>query len=140
MDLDFASFKVDFFDTSRVMKRVAAGKRRVLSKIGAFVRQRAKTSIRKRKKSSPPGQPPSSHAGQLRLIFFAYDHRSESVVVGPIAFGARGGAGIVPRLLEFGGEVIRGGKRLVYRGNPFMRPAMEAELPKFEQQATDMLK
>lgn len=140
MPLDFASFKVDFFDTAKVMKRVAAGRRRVLSKIGAFVRQRAKTSIRKRKKSSPPGQPPSSHAGQLRLIFFAYDHNAESVVVGPIAFAARGGGGIVPKLLEFGGEVQRGKKRVMYRGNPFMRPAMDAELPKFEQQAADMLK
>lgn len=99
-----AKFKLDFFDSSRVLARVDRARRRVLSRFGAFVRTRARSSIRKRKKASAPGQPPSSHEGSLkRLLFFAYDASSRSVVVGPVPF-QRGEA---PELLEEGGTAIR---------------------------------
>jgi hypothetical protein len=101
----------------------------VLSKFGAFVRQRAKTSIRKRKGTSPPGSPPYSHVGLLRkFILFAYDPTRNSVVIGPTLIRAGSEA---PRLLEYGGEAVRRTKiktrRLRYRPRPFMRPAFEQE-------------
>jgi len=124
--------KLLFFDTPRVLRAMDAATRRALSKAGAFIRQRAKTSIRKRKKVSQPGQPPSSHAGHLRrLIFFAYEPAGQTVVIGPVPFRK----GEAPSLLEFGGIASRTSRRSgrtrrkVFRKRPFMGPAMEAEAP-----------
>lgn len=155
--LDFGQFvkiKNAFFDRDAVLKALERGQLRALSKIGAFVRRRAQTSIRYGKKSSPPGKPPTGHKGvytrprkvgktglvvrqpvsPLRdLIWFAYDPATKSVVIGPILFvGARKQNPPAPKLLEFGGMVSRrtnDGKvrTFRYRGNPFMRPALAAE-------------
>ncbi len=137
--------KLLFFDAPQVQREVGAATRRALSRAGAFIRRRAKTSIRKRKKVSQPGNPPHSHAGHLRrLIFFAYDPAGQTVVIGPVPFRKDE----APRLLEFGGVTTRRpgsagrtrwgtpiatyrdwGPRMVYRKRPFMGPAMEAEVP-----------
>jgi hypothetical protein len=133
---EMAVIRQSFFNTESVMRKVKAGRKRALSKIGAYVRQRARTSIRRRKKSSPPGQPPSAHSGEIKLIFFGYDDRSGSVVVGFVrARSKTSGSGVVPRLLEGGGDVTRrtpkGLRRLHYRGNPTMGPAEASERPRF---------
>lgn len=134
--------KAGFFDTEKVARQIDAATRRALSKFGAFVRQRAKTSIRKRKAVSQPGEPPSSHAGDLRnKILFAYDADRKGVVIGPVKFRK----GEAPRLLERGGAVTRTNKKgetrtLRYRGNPFMKPAGDAELPKFGDYFRSMLR
>ena len=123
--------KMLFFDAPRVQRAMDQATRKSLSRAGAFIRQRAKTSIRKRKGISRPGSPPHSHAGHLRrLIFFAYDPGSESVVIGPVRFKA----GEAPNLLEFGGRAVREGRsgrrrRVRYRRRPCMGPALAAELP-----------
>src|SRR5690606_6172596 len=49
-----------FFDRKAVTSRVDKATRKVLSRFGAFVRRTARSSIRKRKKTSQPGSPPSS--------------------------------------------------------------------------------
>jgi len=136
-------FKVTrmFFDRKAVKDAVDRGKRKVLSKFGAFVRQRAKTSIRKRKRMSQPGQPPSSHAGLLKkFIFFAYDKGRNSVVIGPERLNQK--TGDAPPALEYGGRsrVTGGGRRrkrvvrvVTIRPRPYMGPAFEKEkenLPK----------
>jgi hypothetical protein len=124
-----------FFDRHVVMAAVDNAKRKVLSKAGAFIRTAARTSIRKRKGTAPPGKPPHSHEGSLRkLILFGYDRASDSVVVGPVGFAQS----TAPRALEHGGETVvhtRHGGRLVSRkvkiaARPFMAPAMEKERPK----------
>lgn len=121
-----------FFDRKAVKGLMDKRTRQALSRAGAFVRQSARNSIRKRKAVSKPGQPPSSHAGHLkRLIWFAYDPEKQSVVIGPARFKE----GEAPSLLEFGGKATRkrkGGKRVVatYQPRPFMGPALEKELPK----------
>ena len=122
-----------FFDRPKVQRAMDRAKRRRLSRAGAFIRQRARTSIRKRKRQSRPGQPPSSHTGLLRrFILFGYDRRSDSVVVGPVGF-RRSRA---PNVLEFGGrttvESRRRGERRQKRtvriaARPYMRPALEKE-------------
>jgi hypothetical protein len=143
-----------FFDRPTVQRAVDKAKRKVLSRAGAFIRTTAKHSIRKRKGTSPPGQPPYSHEGSLRrLIFFGYDKATDSVVVGPIGFGH----GRAPSLLEFGGSTktkrslrvrvarpgrdkrgrftkgryrrIKAGAVLRYMPRPFMGPALERERP-----------
>lgn len=100
-------FKVTsmFFDRQAVTSKVDAATRRVLSKFGAFVRTASRSSIRKRKKASAPGSPPSSHKGQLRrFIFFSYDRSTNSVVIGPERLGSVGEA---PALNEYGGTAQR---------------------------------
>jgi len=140
-----------FFDRPAVQNAVDNTTRKALSNAGAFVRTRARSSIRKRKASGTPGGPPSSHAGDLkRGIVFAYDAQRESVVVGPLAYNMDGGQ--VPAVLEFGGTLRkvfrvredgslsrrkRKGRRvtkiLTYRAFPYMGPALEAEAPNFPE-------
>ncbi len=132
MQFSITQAKAAFFDSSAVTDALDAGTRKVLSKFGAYVRTRARTSIRTRKKSAAPGSPPSSHAGDLkRLILFAYDAVNKSLVVGPVPFRK----GEAPSLLEHGGTTTvktkTGSKVKHYRGNPFMAPAAKAEMPKF---------
>ena len=120
-----------FFDRATVVAATSAAERRVLSRFGAFVRQRARSSIRSRIAPSPPGSPPSSHVGLLRRqIFFAYDAGRRSVVVGPVRLNQ--GRGEAPALLEFGGPAVRmqhgHARRVTYRARPYMRPAFEVEL------------
>lgn len=142
MSFNFVALKKNFFDAEGVKAKVDPARRRVMGRMGAFVRTRARSSIRPRRASAPPGKPPSSHAGQLRLIFFAYDPGTDSVVVGPVPFR---GKSDVPGLLERGGDTTRrtpggGSRRVHYAGNPFMGPAGRAEAPKFTSQLRGMVR
>ena len=170
MPFDFAKLKESFFDSAKVMAKVNAGKRKVLSKMGAFVRTRARSSMRKRKRSAAAGAPPSVHAGQLKnLLFFSWDDRTESVVIGTVPLS---GDAVVPGLMERGGEltipaIAPGGKRATasqaaafkrmiasgaiarpertarktvkYQAHPFMQPALEAERPRFAEQLKGLI-
>lgn len=102
-------FKGGFFDRPAVIKQMDAHARKALSKGGAFVRRTARQSLKYRNKAAPVGQPPSVHrqskggGSPLKdLLFFAWDARRRSVVVGPAAFR---GSAIVPGVLEKGGAV-----------------------------------
>ncbi|MGC9455262.1 MAG: hypothetical protein ACP5HU_10415 [Phycisphaerae bacterium] len=122
-----------FFDAKKVRRATDRATRRVLSRFGAFVRRTARSSIRKRKRISRPGRPPSSHTGLLkRFIFFGYDTRARSVVIGPARL-TQTGRGEAPSLLEYGGwtTLKRRGrrKRARYKARPFMGPAFEKEKP-----------
>lgn len=125
-----------FFDSDKVLRAVESAKIKNLSKAGAFVMTRARTSIRpatRRRSVSRPGEKPVSHVGTLkRFIYFSYDPASGSVVVGPAKVGAVVGVD-APHSIEYGGPVIAPG---VARGvhmaaRPFMHPALEAEAPNF---------
>ena len=127
-----------FFDRKAVRRRVDKAARRVLSRFGAFVRTTARHSIRKRKRVSRPGEPPSSHTGSLRrLIFFGYDPGRKSVVIGPVPLRSASGRD-VPETLEYSGRAtIIGGprrkrrkRRVKIAARPFMGPAMAKEKPK----------
>lgn len=140
--------KASFFDRERIERAVDAGTRRVLSRFGAFVRQRAKTSIKKKRGTSPPGSPPYAHVyvnrkannpnGKARKgskfyllpnsIFFSHDASKKTVVIGPTLLNGSRRSPTVPELLEQGGTITRGGKSLRYRARPFMRPAFKAEI------------
>ena len=127
-----------FFDSKKVTSRVDRATRRVLSRFGAFVRRTARQSIRKRKKSSAPGKPPSSHTGLLkRFIFFGYDPGQQSVVIGPERL-SRGGE--APSLLEYGGRTTVKDRPAHIRPRPFMGPAFEKERPGLPQMWRDSVK
>ena len=138
-----------FFDHKAVMRRVDKATRRVLSKFGAFVRTTARSSIRRRKKASEPGQPPSSHSGDLRRqIYFGYDRVRESVVIGPARLNQK--VGNAPEALEYGGASVvaegsrrqsrRRKRRVMVRARPFMGPAMEREKPKLPAMWRDSIR
>jgi hypothetical protein len=135
------NFKSLFFDRPKVTNAVDKTSRRVLSRFGAFVRRGAKSSIRKRKSVSQPGNPPSSHTGRLkRLIFFVFDPRRKSVVIGPVGFRKSE----APELLEYGGTttIERQDKRerANYQARPFMGPAFQKEQPKLPQMWRDAIR
>jgi hypothetical protein len=104
-----------FFDRRLVKNRISKANRKALSKAGAFIRRRARSSLRRRKGVSTPGRPPSVHSSDgvatLKNILFAYEPNSESLVVGPVKLnqqtllGPQLGAMTVPQLHEFGGRV-----------------------------------
>ncbi|MDH4201410.1 MAG: hypothetical protein OEV87_00760 [Phycisphaerae bacterium] len=141
-----AGFKLKylFFDSPKVVRAVDKSTRKVLSKFGAFVRRTAKQSIRKRKKTSAPGTPPSSHTGLLkRFIFFGYDPQKRSVVIGPTRL-TENNRGEAPSILEYGGRttVNSGTKktRVRIRPRPFMGPAFEKEKPNLPSMWKDSVK
>jgi len=126
-----------FFDRGAVTSATDRATRRVLSRIGAYVRTTAKHSIRKRKRISDPGEPPSSHTGLLRrFIFFGYDRGRRSVVIGPMRLNQK--VGDAPAALEYGGTstVVEGlrrrrrKRRIRIAARPYMGPAFEQEKPK----------
>jgi hypothetical protein len=137
-----------FFDARPVLDAADRAARKVLSRFGAFVRRRAKSSIKKAPKKaktalkrglllsgegqfiSGPGQPPVGHVGTLRdAILFSYDPGNKSVVIGPVPFQ---GSGRGARALEEGGPSVKrpSGRTVEIRPRPYMRPAFLAELPK----------
>ncbi len=133
-----------FFDRPAVTSATDRATRRVLSRFGAFVRRTARGSIRKRKRPSPPGSPPSSHTGLLRrFIYFGYEPDTSSVVIGPARL-SQNGRGDAPHLLEYGGtaKLQRRGRRdrARIRGRPFMRPAFEKERPQLPAMWRDSIR
>ncbi len=138
-------FRIDqakslFFDQPKVVSAVSRAERRVLSRFGSYVRADAKASIRRRKRASQPGQPPTNRTGLLKKhIFFVYEARRRSVVIGPALLGRSTGA---QQILEHGGSVVirrrvrrRGRRRssapkqtrqrVTVAPRPFMGPAFE---------------
>jgi hypothetical protein len=124
--LSVSQFKANFFD--RIKDKAEKAKIKNLSKAGAFVRRTAKGSLKYRKveKDAPAGKPPYVHrsekftvekrnrktgvtrrqsASPLReLLFFAYDAKAKSVVIGPAFLQSRGGK-TVPEIQEKGGTI-----------------------------------
>lgn len=115
-----SEFKANFFDAAALKKEVSAHTLKNLGGLGSLARTIMQRSIRYRKKSSNPGEPPAAHRASglsrektvkgvtkrqqvspLReLIFFALDPATNSMVVGPVKFGSTG----APRTLEHGGS------------------------------------
>jgi hypothetical protein len=132
-----------FFDRQIVIDAVGRAGAKNLSKAGSFIRRSARSSLRRRKKVSPPGEPPSVHTqdrvATLKNIWFVFEPRQRSVVVGPLKLERSRLEGsnreTVPSLHELGGFAVIGNKkrkrRARYAPRPFMGPAMERELPKF---------
>lgn len=138
----FATTKY-FFDRQEVIDALDVAERKALSKFGAFVRRRAQSSMRPKKKPSKPGKPPRVVQGNLKkFLFFAFDPKSKSVVIGPEPIGNRP---IVPRLLELGGRARVGARSKKPYGplilpRPYMQPAFLKELDKAEKQFQNKLK
>jgi hypothetical protein len=155
---NLSTFKKSFFDRQKVTSRVEKARLKNLSKCGAFVRTAARSSLRRRKKTSLPGATPSVHStdkfATLKNILFGYDPSTKGVIVGPVA--VNGNKDDVPRLMERGGAAKRRAKVVAartktgkvkkrgvqvvrlknartvhYDARPFMWPALKKEKAKF---------
>lgn len=100
-----------FFDRKVVHDAIGREKRKAISRSLAFVRTRARSLLRRRKKPSLPGKPPSIHSQQygLKTILFAYDPRIQGGIVGPVKLNQVNmtwrGSQPVPSIMEMGGQV-----------------------------------
>lgn len=111
-----------FLDRKAIVAKLGAARTKFLSRVGGMVRVTAQRSMRYRsahvqrgkKKGQPappskPGAPPFARTDTRRgpllreKLWYALDPTTETVVVGPVAFGA--GKSKVPALHEFGGSV-----------------------------------
>jgi hypothetical protein len=115
-----------FFDRPRVRRSIDDGRRRALSKIGAFVRRRARSQLRIRKRVSSPGESPSIHSrdkiATLKNIWFAFVPDRQSTIIGPVALNqvnyADGARIPLPALMEFGGEATIREEQRIRTSNP----------------------
>jgi hypothetical protein len=149
LGLTVKAAKSNFFDRAKVQSAVDKGTHKILSKFGSYVRQRARTSLRYRQRSSIPGMAPSAHRTMVRtktnkqgqqkkqavsplreFTFFAFDRSRKSVVIGPALLNAKGSARAL-QALEYGGSstIWQDGKRIqiLVRARPWMRPAFDEE-------------
>lgn len=130
-----------FFDSAAVSGALSKERRRALSQGGAFVRKAARDSMRRSPNPSSPGRPPNRHENPLlyRMLFFAYDPSTRSVVIGPQGLTGSN----APNTLEFGGSVVvparrRNGRVIPSRTaqveeRPFMGPATTKVLSKLPE-------
>lgn len=137
-------------DTPRVMSALSKGENRTLFKAGGFLRKTARSLIRRRKKISAPGQPPSTQTGYLKeAIRFDVEKNRRTVVIGPVPLNRSNDQHQLPATtLEFGGRVAsrittsRHGKKktkkrvvMRYQARPFMGPALETTIGVFPKMA-----
>lgn len=161
-DLKLKTAKGSFFDREPIRKAVDAATLRILSRFGAYVRQRAKTSVRVREGTSSPGLPPFGHksgvrkktsrSGEARVrpisllreyILFSYDRERKSVIIGPAKLSGTVGPRAL-EALEYGGASVslsNGKTRSVsVRARPFMRPAFSEELQRLPEDWRDAVR
>ncbi len=107
--------KKAFIDRQKINRAAERAEARSMVKSLAFIRRRARTNVlRRRKKVSRPGQPPSVRSRDsqrsLKFILFAYDRATNSGVVGPVKLSDRSYAvqaqDAVPGTLEKGGVMV----------------------------------
>jgi hypothetical protein len=136
-----------FFDRPKVISAIGRKNAAVLARTGGFARKVMQRGMRRSARVSAPQAFPHAHGGRgnslLRdLIFFGYEDRLRSVVIGPVLVNPDhsilSGKKRVPRLVNEGGvirrrvsEVSRSGRNRVvkivtqrYRPRPFVKLTM----------------
>jgi phage gpG-like protein len=92
------------FTPGQLKRKVNDATFRSLGQAAGTIRVTAKRSIRKRKKPSNPGSPPSSPTGMLRRVLrYEVDLEKKEAVIGPV----NEIAGRIWNLHEFGGVVTK---------------------------------
>lgn len=116
-----------FFDQDVVLKAMDRATAKALSKFGAFVRTRARTSIRYAVKPSKPEKPAHGHQSTARFktskktgvgkvqsvsplrefLYFFFDKEVKTVAIGPAKTNQRNAFGDkpIPQILEEGGVI-----------------------------------
>ena len=124
-----AKFTSEF---AAVIKHAQRQTVRVFGRFGGYMRKVVRTSLRKRKTSSPPGKPPAGHGNQLlkNFTFYAVEPQSPSVIIGPAKVAGTLSSS-APSALERGGKtrirtVVRGKpveKTVILKPRPYIGPA-----------------
>jgi hypothetical protein len=100
-----AKIKDVFFDRAGVIAKIGAANAKALNRVGGALRLTARRKLRRRKKASQPGQPPSVHSqddfATLKNILYGLQGQS-SVLIGPRALNQS--RGTIPGLHEFSGQ------------------------------------
>ena len=110
MQLTIKESKV-VFNRQRLVAVELGAKKTALRKQAGYVRLVARRSIRRRKRPSRPGEPPSAHTTPgIKTIFFIMDSRFDTAVVGPVKLQTNKSnisyKGTAARILEFGGSYV----------------------------------
>lgn len=98
-------FKKLWFDDAKVIKMLNRKERKALNRFGGTVRKHAQYSMKTRKGSAPPGEPPYAHDRKLlkRMLYYSFDPANKSVIVGPVRLNETKNYH-VPLVLEKGGR------------------------------------
>ena len=101
------------FQPRAILKPAEKGGNKALKRAAAYVRGVAKRKVKRRKrKNSPPGQPPYAHSGVFKAsILYAVDPDNLAAYVGPqrlASYRTNYHGQPVPRILEFGGDAALG--------------------------------
>lgn len=156
------SFTVDFkiidlfLDTRQIETGVNRAGLKQLANLGGVIRKIARNSLRRRKTSAMPGEPPHIHAdskvGQtkttvrtktgrtkvqksggsrnqvsLKNILYGVDRAALSMICGPVGLNQKVGGLTVPELMEKGGEVPRREARVGQNWRPVGRSTFGRE-------------
>jgi len=118
-----------FFDRKAIIDALGRARAQAMAKAGAFVRTRGRSKLRRRKASSQPGQPPSSHTDDLKnKTYFSYDPATRSEVIGPEKYKK----GVADVIEKGGTETLtdKHGKTraATYKPRPWMGPALAEEV------------
>lgn len=112
-----------FFDSSKVIAAVDKAERKALNYGANYVKRTAQNRIRSRKRSSRPGESPTSQTGLLkRFIYATYDTSQRAALVGPALLNSIDSRGLTnggvpsPHVLEFGGQAAIREKQLFAGG------------------------
>lgn len=87
------SVKRSFFDRPAIIAKIGQRVAKGLNRAGGAVKVTAQRSLRKRKKPSPPGMPPTRRTEMgrgLSAILYGFDGR-DSVVIGPVKLNGSSG-------------------------------------------------
>ncbi len=88
MNFTIKQAKGNFFDTEKILKAIGKARAKVGNRQGATIRKIMRQSMRRRKGPSPAGQPPNAHQGGIKdKTYYAWDSKTQSVVVGPVKLG-----------------------------------------------------
>jgi hypothetical protein len=98
-----------FFDRLTVAAKIDKQRSAFLNRVGGFVRRVARNSLRRRKKPSEPGSPPSVHSkddfATLKNILYGFNPATGGVDVGPVGLNQKFSGLTVPEIHEYGATV-----------------------------------
>lgn len=129
--------------TQKILKASGDKKRRVLFKLGGYMRTTEARSFRVSAKYSTPGQPPkvrSSGSPLRQLVAFEVDLDKERVVTGPMIFAGTKlrSSKPLPQLLDQGGSYVQprpGGEGVMAQmaARPFRGATYQKGLARFQE-------
>lgn len=138
IDVTLQAVKASILESQKIMQSMHRAGERAFVRFGAFVRTRAKTSMKYSKNVSEPGNPPRAHSGLIRdFLFFAVESHASNVVIGPMLLNATRSKTTLTALEHGGLSLIfqratrnrpASSKPIMVEARPFMQPAFETEL------------